>query len=133
MSNRTILVVDDDPIVLEVARERLEGAGYRVETRDQALGTTEFIAKNQPDIVLLDVMMPGLAGDRLAQLLKKQARTRQVPIILHSSKSAGDLSALVAEAGALGAIEKTSDDQQFLLELQQLLARARLSQSGTHD
>lgn len=126
MAKGTVLVVDDDPIILEVARERLERLGYDVETRDEALGTTEYIAKSQPSFVLLDIMMPGLSGDRLAQLLSKQVRTRKIPIILHSSKSATDLERLVQETGAFGAIEKTSDDDRFELDFQRIVARARL-------
>ncbi|MFW6050921.1 MAG: response regulator [Myxococcota bacterium] len=129
MSKGKVLVVDDDLIVLEATRERLQRAGYDVETRDEAIGTTEYIAKHQPDVVLLDVMMPGLSGDRLAQLLKKQPRTRDVPIILHTSKSAGELEALVQQSEAIGAIEKTNDDDQFMLEFQRLVSRARLRKS----
>lgn len=130
MSKGTILVVDDDPITLEVARERLERAGYEVQVRDQALGTTEYIAKHQPDFVLLDIMMPGLSGDRLAELLQRKDRTRQVPIILHSSKEQQDLDALVGQAGVLGAIPKTSDDEAFLADFQRLAAQARLKMKG---
>ena len=69
MNRRTVLVVDDDPIVLEVTRERLEGAGYIVYVREEALGTSQWSAEFQPDIVLLDVNMPALTGLDLAQLL----------------------------------------------------------------
>jgi CheY-like chemotaxis protein len=130
MNKGTVLVVDDDPITLEVARERLEGAGYQVHVRDQALGTTEFIAKNRPDIVLMDVMMPGLSGDKLAELLQRQDRTRQVPVILHSSKESADLDVMVERAGVLGAITKTSDDDAFLAQFQRLAAQARLQSTG---
>jgi CheY-like chemotaxis protein len=130
MSKGTVLVVDDDPITLEVAKERLQGAGYEVHVRDQALGTTEYIAKTQPDIVLLDVMMPGLSGDKLAELLHRRERTREVPIILHSSKESHDLDPLVKSSGALGAIPKTSDDAEFLSAFQRLAARARLQGSS---
>jgi CheY-like chemotaxis protein len=130
MNKGTVLVVDDDPITLEVARERLEGAGYQVHVRDQALGTTEFIAKNRPDIVLMDVMMPGLSGDKLAELLQRQDRTRQVPVILHSSKESADLDEMVERAGILGAITKTSDDDAFLAQFQRLAAQARLQGTG---
>jgi CheY-like chemotaxis protein len=129
MSKGTVLVVDDDPIVLEITRERLEGAGYEVHTRDAAIGTTEFIAKNQPDIVLMDVMMPGLSGDRLTELLQRQGRTKGVPVIFHSSKDAGDLDQLVRRVGAVGAIEKTSNDGEFVRQFEHLATLARLRAS----
>ncbi len=71
MTRGTVLVVDDDPIVLEVTRERLEGAGYVVHIREEALGTSQWTAEFQPDIVLLDVNMPALTGLDLAQLLQE--------------------------------------------------------------
>lgn len=115
-----VLVVDDDPISLEVARERLERAGCEVETRDRALGTSRVILTFQPDCVLLDVMMPGISGDELAALLRSQGRLRHVAIVLHSAKDPSELSELMARTGAIGAIHKTSDDEAFLREFKRI-------------
>lgn len=115
-----VLVVDDDAISLEVARERLEGANHQVLTRDRALGTSQVILSDRPDCVLLDVMMPGISGDELASLLHQQDRTKETAIILHSSKDEEELAALVEQTGALGAIQKTSDDEAFLAQFARL-------------
>ncbi|MFW5876170.1 MAG: response regulator [Myxococcota bacterium] len=126
-----VLVVDDDPISLEVARERLERAHHQVVTRDRALGTSQVILSDRPDCVLLDVMMPGISGDELATLLRQQGRTKETAIILHSSKDEEELAALIDETGALGAIQKTSDDEAFLAQFarltRELAAGRRLS------
>jgi two-component system, OmpR family, response regulator len=119
-----VLVVDDDPVSLEIVRERLEKAGYEVILRDQALGTSEFIFQNRPDVVLLDVRMPGLSGDKLAAILSRRDLTRNVVVILHSG-SRENLAALAKESNALGAIVKTADDRKFLAEFEALLARAK--------
>jgi hypothetical protein len=50
---QTVLIVDDDPIVLAVAEERLAGLGYDVTTRDQVLGTSQWIVQNRPWVLLL--------------------------------------------------------------------------------
>ncbi|MFW6067906.1 MAG: response regulator [Myxococcota bacterium] len=126
-----VLVVDDDPIVLEVARERLERMGHQVTTRDRSLGTTQAILADPPDCILLDVMMPGLSGDALAELLRKQKRTREIAIILHSSKSSDDLWELIRTTGALGAIEKTSDDARFEAQFQRLTRRITAKDDAT--
>ena len=64
-----VLVVDDDRVALEVARERLESADFEVITRDAPLGTSAAVQKERPDIILLDVQMPVLSGNSLAKLI----------------------------------------------------------------
>jgi len=125
MSRGTILIVDDDPIVLEVTKERLEGAGYEVHTREEALGTSQWTAEFQPDIVLLDVNMPALAGPELAQLLKKRRATKDIAIILYSSLESVELQSKLRATGAVGAIQKTGDDRRFLEDFERLAARLR--------
>jgi len=113
---RTFLVVDDDRVVLEVTRERLERAGFEVVTRESALGTSAFIMKEKPDYVLLDVNMPGLTGDALAKLLK--GRDRRSRVILHSCSDRKRLAKLAQECGAAGIIEKTEDERHFREQLE---------------
>ena len=130
MNRRTVLVVDDDPIVLEVTRERLEGAGYVVHVREEALGTSQWIAEFQPSIVLLDVNMPALTGPDLAQLLKKRPATKDIAIILYSSLESSDLQAKQRATGAVGAIRKSSDARRFLEEFERLVARSTRGSAG---
>ena len=125
MSRGSVLVVDDDPIVLEVVKERLESIGYEVHVREEALGTSQWTAEFHPDIILLDVNMPALAGTELAQLLKKRRATKDVAIILHSSIDSAELQGKLRAAGAVGAIQKTGDDRRFLEDFERLAARLR--------
>jgi CheY-like chemotaxis protein len=125
VSRGTVLIVDDDPIVLEVTRERLEAAGYTVHIREEALGTSQWTAEFQPDIVLLDVNMPALTGPDLAQLLKKRRATKDVAIILYSSLDSSELQAKLRATGAIGAIQKSGDARRFMEEFERLAARAR--------
>lgn len=80
-----ILIIDDDHTHLTSTRGLLEAEGYEVETHDQAFGSTNAIAAFKPHLVLLDVNMPGLSGDRLADVYRANARTRDVRIVLYSS------------------------------------------------
>jgi len=123
-SRRTVLVVDDDPIVLEVTRERLEGAGYIVHIREEAIGTSQWSAEFQPDIVLLDVNMPAITGLDLAQLMKKRRATKDIAIILYSSIDSTELQAKLRATGAVGAIQKSGDARRFLEEFERLAARS---------
>jgi two-component system OmpR family response regulator len=110
------LVVDDDDVALEVAKERLESAGFSVVTRNRAFGTLGYIWKETPQYVLLDVQMPGLSGDAIAKLIAEG--NAAIGIILHSAVHKHDLASLGYHAGALGIIEKTDDDQFFRIQLE---------------
>jgi len=120
-----ILVVDDDPVILEVVRERLEGAGYAVYVRLDAIGTSQWVAREQPDFILLDVMMPALSGGELGLLLKRSTSTNQTAVILHSSMAAASLLPVIERTGAIGAIAKTHDGAKFIKEFESLVSRAK--------
>jgi DNA-binding response OmpR family regulator len=125
-----VLVVDDDPIILEVVRERLDAAGFDVYVRADALGTSQWVAREQPDFVLLDVMMPALGGAELGHLLKRSHTTNQTVVILHSSMSAAALAPVIQRTGAIGAITKTHDGAKFIAEFERLTERVKPGQKG---
>ncbi len=105
------LVVDDDPISLEVTRRRLEELGFEVDVREDSLGTSRWVLENQPDLVVLDVMMPALTGPELAAVLKRSALC--VQILLQSSKPQAEVELLARSVGALGGISKELGDEAF--------------------
>lgn len=119
----SVLIVDDDPIVLEAVGGILDRAGYRVTTRVQALGTSQWIAQHRPDYILLDVMMPALTGKDLALLLAKNELS--IGIILHSSLSGPELDKVLNETKALGAIQKTGDEKRFMAQFERLTNTGR--------
>ncbi len=116
-----VMVVDDDPVTCQVISTILRARGYQVSVRAEALGTMAAVSREKPDVIVLDVNMPGLSGDALARLVaNKQGDATQV--ILHSSQPESQLRALAREAGALGGIEK-GDPRTFLPAFESLLAR----------
>jgi CheY-like chemotaxis protein len=131
MSNKKerVMVVDDDEVVLEVARERLESAGYEVITRSKAFGTSAAILREHPEFVLLDVNMPGLQGDTIARLLSAYGPAERPVVILHSSAGRNELMSLAQACGAVGVIEKTSSVMVFMQQFRACVAASRPSQS----
>lgn len=117
-----MLVVDDDPIALRVTRARLESMGFEVMTRGRALGTSNFIRSEAPDVVLMDVEMPALSGDSLAQLIEKNSNVRRVFVVLHSSHELEQLQELAKGCGAVGVIRKTSENDTFRAEFERVFA-----------
>jgi CheY-like chemotaxis protein len=119
-SPRKILVVDDDPTTLEMIGALLEAQGHSVVLRDTALGTTQVIIRDCPDVVLLDVRMPGLSGDKLAELISSR-RGREI-VVLYSGSPQRELGELARRCGAAGFITKTSNPSEFLERFESILA-----------
>ena len=126
---RRVLVVDDEDTTLEVIRATLEDLGYDVTTRNRALGTSAIIMQDRPDIVLMDVDMPGLSGDGIVRLVREIPMLRSIVFILHSGARATDLDRLTRDTGAAGAIVKTSDLQEFSRQFQRLV-REHVERTG---
>ena len=123
-----VLVVDDDVIALEVARERLERLGLDVATRSQSLGTSRWILENKPDLVLLDLSMPALTGVELARIVKRHLANG---VIVHSSQSPEELERVAREVGAIGGVSKQLDDQDFAREMTRLIRLSRAAIEST--
>jgi two-component system phosphate regulon response regulator OmpR len=122
-SRPTVLVIDDDPIVLEVARERLTANGFDVSVREEVLGTTRWLATHPAEFILLDVMMPALDGSELATLLKQRAATRNIAVILHSSIPTEQLAEMANRIGAAGYINKGADARGFVEAFRAIVLR----------
>lgn len=83
MSKR-ILVIDDDPDILEAIEMLLELEGFSVATSTQG-DDAEKLCEDYPDLILLDVLLSGRDGREIAKKLKTQAKTRQIPIVMMSA------------------------------------------------
>lgn len=104
---KKVLVVDDSEIVLAMARDVLEEGGFEVVTALSALEADRYIfAQDKPDLIVLDVMLPMLDGDKKARMLKENKLTRDIPVLLLSSKPEDELRRLVKESGSDGFIRK---------------------------
>jgi DNA-binding response OmpR family regulator len=104
---KRVLVIDDSEIVLAMASEALIAKGYEVFIALSARDADRFIyCENRPDVIIIDVMMPTLDGDKKARMLKDDAATSNIPVLLLSSKSERELAQLVTESGADGFIRK---------------------------
>lgn len=87
-TGHNILVVDDDPAVQRVLVQALELEGHRVTTADDGEQALSAIATELPDIVVLDVMMPKVHGFEVLRRIREDERTRTLPVILLTAKSA---------------------------------------------
>ncbi|MGH9056181.1 MAG: response regulator transcription factor [Acidimicrobiales bacterium] len=87
MMRGRVLVVDDDPVIVELLRVTFELEGYQVVTATDGPSGIAQAGATHPDVVVLDVMMPGLDGIEVARRLRLDAATRSIPVILLSAKA----------------------------------------------
>lgn len=114
-----ILIIDDDEVVLATTQALLQAVGYEVSTHTGPFGASSVISSTRPDLVLLDVNMPGLSGPGLAALVRRQTRAAGVRIFFYSSSDDEVLQASVDSTGADGYIRKGDR-----AELREEIARA---------
>jgi CheY-like chemotaxis protein len=118
-SSEKVMIVDDDPVVLEIARARLEDLGYIVVTHDSGVGTVQLLLDERPNVLLMDVNLPLLTGKQLLDILK--GRLDETVVILHSGNDSASLAETVKQTGAVGAIRKTGDDSEFTTQFKSLV------------
>ncbi|MCP4402847.1 MAG: response regulator [bacterium] len=104
----TLLVIDDSEDVRNLTSQVLSDE-HEVLTIDSWVHATEYIFKHDIDLILLDINMPGLSGDKLAEVLKKSVKSKDVNIVLFSAMDESDLRRKAKEADAMGYIPKTFD------------------------
>jgi DNA-binding response OmpR family regulator len=121
MSNR-LLVVDDDRSIREIMQVALSDEGYIVDTANDAMEADEVIRQNVPDLLILDVMLPGKDGFEFTREIR---RTSNVPIILLTAKTDTIDVVVGLESGADDYLTKPFEMRVLLARIRSLLRRAQ--------
>ena len=117
-----ILCVDDDPLLLRMFGDILRFHGYTVVTAPDGEAGLEAAGRERPNLIVLDVMMPGLDGFEVCRLLKADPATQAVPVIFLTAMTDPTLNAQAFEAGAVLALQKTVDTQTVIRTIEAALA-----------
>lgn len=124
-----ILVVEDEPDIAEVLRYNLARAGYEVDVEGAGDTALEQLRRRPPDLLLLDLMLPGLDGLELAKIAKRDLATAKVPIVMLTAKGE-DVDRIVGlELGADDYIPKPFSPREVVLRVKAVLRR-RLEPAG---
>jgi CheY-like chemotaxis protein len=99
-AKRKILIVDDNDDVVTTYRVVLERMGYEVATASDGNECLQKIEQDKPDMVLLDVLLPGLSGTEVCKLIKETARTRDTPVVAITASLAANTRQKMADVGA---------------------------------
>jgi DNA-binding response OmpR family regulator len=125
-----ILVVDDDRDNRELLALFLKWEGFLVLTASSGEEALAIVAQRAPDMVLLDVMMPGMDGYEVAARIKRNVATRNVPIVMVTALEDRNARALAMTAGADDLLPKPVDRAELLSRVRALL---RQTSADFHD
>ena len=108
-AERTVLVVDDDPAMLLLCRANLRESGLRVREAASASEALASVRLDRPDLILLDIMMPGVSGWQVAAELLGDRATDEIPIVFLTALSGTKQRLRAYELGAVGYVTKPFD------------------------
>lgn len=117
----TMLLIEDNVQNRYLAKFLLEQQGHRVLQAEDGLLGLDMAARHRPDLILLDIQLPGMDGHAVARALKSDPALRNIPVVAVTSYAmAGDREKCL-EAGAEGYIEKPIDPDSFVAEVERFL------------
>ena len=119
-----IAIIEDDAAISQMYRIKFESEGYTVETAENGKLGLELLEKLQPDIVLLDLMMPQMNGDEMLGLLRAKEWGKEMKVIILTNMGETEAPAIVKELGVLAYIVKANMTPRQVADLvkQQLTA-----------
>jgi DNA-binding response OmpR family regulator len=109
-----ILIVDDEPSILNILDFSLGAEGYEVIQASDGEQACEMAVNHQPDMIVMDVMMPKLDGYQACEKLKADSRTASIPVLLLTAKSSAEDHQLGKDAGADGYLTKPFSPQRLV-------------------
>ena len=126
---RKVLVVEDDPDQLEVTRLSLKSAGFAIGTAANGVEALKKVRTVAPDLILLDVMMPGMDGFAVCETLREDPATASIPVLMLTGLCS-HISQLVAfDAGATDYLVKPFVPEELVSKVEKLLHRAQRLQA----
>jgi CheY-like chemotaxis protein len=119
-----VLLVDDSPTVVGRLKLQLESAGFDVVSHPEGFGTLVTVLREKPDIILLDITMPGLQGPEVCRLIKRSTEG-PMPVVLYSGMDIPDLERLMDVCGADGYIHKSVTVDELARKIDHYVLKTR--------
>ena len=123
MARERILLIEDEPDIAEVLQYNLEKEGFQVEVEGRGDTGLEAVRRETPDLILLDLMLPGLGGLELTRLLKRDPATAHLPIVMLTARGEEVDRIVGLELGADDYISKPFSPREVVLRVKAVLRR----------
>lgn len=127
MAKSKVLIIDDEKLARTMLTDLLRGKGYTVITAEDGPSGLAAAQKEKPNVIILDVLMPGMDGFEVCQALKKDVATTGIPVIILTASDDPHLTQKAFKAGAAFTLVKASKPEQLLSTLHLALSLARLT------
>ena len=124
MKKGTVLIIDDEKDLIELVRYNLEKEGFDVIAATDGQSGLEVVKKHRPDLVMLDLMMPGLDGLQVCQRLRADPRMGRVPVIMLTAKATEADRVVGLELGADDYITKPFSPREVVARVKAVLRRS---------
>lgn len=118
---KTVLIIDDSPTEVGVVKGMLESSGYKVLWAENAAVGISTAIEKQPDLILMDVVMPGMSGFQATRKLKKTPETQQIPILMLTTKDQRSDEIWGLKMGAQKYMIKPPEKQKLLSTVSELI------------
>ncbi len=127
----TILLVDDEQDIRELLALKLKREGFSTLEAEDGLVAEKMARKKQPDLIILDLMMPGKNGIAVCKTLKEDSRTAGIPILMLTAREGLDEKILGLELGADDYMNKPFSPKELVLRVRNILRRTLAVDSGS--
>ncbi|MDH5395236.1 MAG: response regulator [Gammaproteobacteria bacterium] len=124
--NATILIVDDSRTAIAVLKKIIEPTGYSILSAENAEDGIELAKLHKPDLILMDIIMPGLNGFQATRILRKEEKTANIPIIIVSGNEQATEKFWGMRVGANGFLAKPVERGELFHLLGEHLAEAKV-------
>jgi two-component system alkaline phosphatase synthesis response regulator PhoP len=121
MEKKKILLIDDEEDIVTTLKFKLEDEGYALSTASDGFEGLKKAKGENPDLIILDIMMPKMDGHKVCGLLKKDKKTSHIPIIMFTAKVQDEDRKLAGELGADAYITKPFEPAELLEKLKSFI------------
>jgi two-component system alkaline phosphatase synthesis response regulator PhoP len=129
LAKKRILIVDDEPDIRELVRYNLEREGFAVLEAEDGEHALDMVRKERPDLVVLDVMLPGADGLEICRMLRTQSAAARIPIVMLTAK-AGEVDRILGlEIGADDYVSKPFSPRELVARIRAVLRRSEAQET----
>jgi two-component system alkaline phosphatase synthesis response regulator PhoP len=123
-TQKRILVIENNPDFRKTLKMRLESSGYSTLLAENGLAGLNMVRKENPDLIITDIMLPGLDGHKVCRMIKFDRKLAHIPVIVLTSRDLDQDAELAKQCGADAFILKTTKPPIVMEVIQKLLEEA---------